>query len=425
MAIYHPSASWVSSCYNIPSDNSVASQFDNVKYVKVVMLRTRTFHIPQIVITGSGASERVGEESTKLGVKKGLIVTDKVLVGLGALDGIKQALMQSNVQFAIFDAVSAEPTVDFVQEGLKAYKENGCDFLLAVGGGSPIDTAKAIAVMVTNPGSIEDYMGIGKIHQKGVPLVAIPTTAGTGSEATAVTIITDTKRDVKMLIASPFLMPRIAIVDPLLTLSCPRNLTAAVGIDALTHAIEAYVSVKSQAMSDIFALSAIELISGNLRQAWANGNNMEARERTMMGALQAGIAFSNSSVALVHGMSRPIGAYFHVPHGASNAALLGVVMEFSLIGNPTRYAHIAKAMGENISGITDLGAAELAAKAVKRLIKDIKVPSLRGLGVDKGKLDKLAPKMTEDAIASGSPANNPRQATKEEIVELYRLAYEQ
>jgi alcohol dehydrogenase class IV len=228
-----------------------------------------------------------------------------------------------------------------------------------------------------------------------------------------------------MLIGSPFIMPEIAIVDPMLTVSCPRGLTAAVGIDALVHAIEAYVSIRPQPMSDIFCLSAIELISSNLRQAWANGNNIEAREKTMLGALQADIAFSNSSVALVHGMSRPIGAYFHVPHGAANAALLAVVMEFSLIGNPSRYAHIAKAMGEDISGLSYLKAAELGVKAVKMLIRDIQIPSLRGLGVDKTRLDQLAPKMAEVAIASGSPGNNPRQATKEEIIELYHSAYEQ
>jgi len=392
---------------------------------EIVMLPAREFRIPRKVIIGSGASEQIGEESRKLGVKKGLIVTDKVMIKLGALDGIKKALTESKVQFAVYDGVATEPTVDFVQEGLKAYKENGCDFLLAVGGGSPIDTAKAIAVMVTNPGSIEDYTGLDKIPKKGAPLVAIPTTAGTGSEVTVYTIITDTKTDVKMLIGSPFVMPEVAIVDPLLSLSCPRGLTAAVGIDALTHAIEAYVSVKAQPMSDIFCLSAIEQISGNLRQAWANGNNVEAREKTMLGALQAGIAFSNASVALVHGMSRPIGAYFHVPHGASNAALLGVVMDFSLIGNPTRYAHVAKAMGENVTGLTDLEAAQLAARAIKTLIKDIQIPSLRGLGVEKGKLEQLAPKMAEDAIASGSPGNNPRQATNKEIIELYSLAYEQ
>lgn len=389
------------------------------------MLLAKPFHIPPVLIFGSGASEGVGEESRKLGVEKGLIVTDKVMVKVGIVDGITKALEQNKVKYVIYDGVATEPTVEFVQEGLKTYKENGCDFLLAVGGGSAIDTAKAIAVMATNAGAIQDYQGLNKIPKEGVPLIAIPTTAGTGSEVSQFTIITDTKRDVKMLIGSPFVIPQEAIVDPLLTLLMPRGLTAATGIDALTHAIEAYVSVKAQPMSDIFCLSAIELISGNLRQAWANGNNIEPREKTMLGALQAGIAFSNSSVALVHGMSRPIGAYFHVAHGVSNAALLGVVTEFSLIGNPARYARIAQAMGENVGQVTVLEAADLAAKSIKRLVKDIKIPSLQELGVDKEKLDKLAPKMAEDAIASGSPANNPRQATKEEIIELYKLAYSQ
>ena len=389
------------------------------------MPSARTFRLPQVLITGSGASEQVGEEIQKLKGQKGLIVTDQVLVKLGALDGVKQALQRSGVPFAVFDDISTEPTADFVSEGLKVYRENRCDFLLAFGGGSAIDTAKAIAVMATNTGSITDYQGLGKIPQKGAPLIAVPTTAGTGSEVTPFTIITDTKRDVKMLVGSPFLTPDVAIVDPLLTLSMPRSLTAATGIDALTHAIEAYVSVKAQPMSDIFCLSAIELIAGNLKQAWTEGSAIEAREKTMLGALQAGIAFGNSSVALVHGMARPIGAYFHVPHGASNAALLGVVMEFSLSGNPARYARIAQAMGEDISGRDDMAAARRGVAAVQRLIKDIKVSSLRELGVDREKLEELAPRMAEDALASGSPANNPRPVTKEEIIELYKLAYAQ
>ncbi len=383
----------------------------------------KIFRIPPVIITGSGTAEQVGEESGKLGIKKGLIVTDEVLCELGALEGIKQALTQSRVQFAVYNGVSTEPTVEFVQEGLQAYRENQCDFLIAVGGGSPMDTAKAIAVMVTNTGSIEDYQGLGKIPKKGRPIIAIPTTAGTGSEVTPFTIITDTRRNIKMLIGSPFLIPEVAIVDSSLALTLPQDITVATGIDALTHAIEAYVSLKAQSMSDIFCLSAIRLISRNLRQAWINGQDIEAREKTMLGALQAGIAFGNSSVALVHGMARPVGAYFHVRHGASNAALLGVVTDFSLTGNPARYAHIAEAMGENISGLSDLEAAQLGARAVKSLIEDIRVPSLRELGVDKEKLDKLAPGMADDAIASGSPANNPRTATKEKILYLYKLAY--
>jgi alcohol dehydrogenase class IV len=387
------------------------------------VLPIKTLMMPAKTIIGSGAIDKTGEEIARLGLKKGLIVTDKVMVKLNLLDGLRRSLEQNKLQMSVFDGVATEPTCEIVTEGIQAFKDNGCDFIVALGGGSPIDTAKAIAVMTTNPGSIENYKGAGKVQKAGVPLIAVPTTAGTGSEVTPYTIITDTKTNVKMLISSPLVIPQIAIVDPLLSLSCPRNFTSTVGLDALTHAIEAYVSLKAQPITDLFCLSAIKLISGNLRQAWANGNNLEARENMMLGAYQAGVAFANSSVALVHGMSRPIGAYFHVSHGASNAVLLQTVTQFSLIGNPARYAQIAEAMGENISGKTEMAAAQLAAEAVGRLVKDTRVPTMRELGVDKDKLEKLAPQMTEDAIASGSPSNNPRQATREEIIELYHMAY--
>ncbi|MFO8089360.1 MAG: iron-containing alcohol dehydrogenase [Desulfatiglandaceae bacterium] len=387
------------------------------------MLSTRTFLVPPVLITGSGSSDIVGQEIAKLGLKKGLLVTDGVLCRTEMLERIKNKLQENKIEFAIYDSIDSEPTVDFVANGLEVYRKEACRFVIAVGGGSAIDTAKAICAMATNEGSIADYKGLNRLPNRSAPLIAVPTTAGTGSEVTVFTIITDTKTDVKMLIGSPYLMPRVAIVDPLLTVSCPRELTAAVGIDALTHAIEAYVSLKAQPMSDLFALSAIEFISGNLRQAWANGNNIEAREKTMMGALQAGIAFSNSSVALVHGMSRPIGAYFHVAHGVSNAALLGPVTEFSLLGNPERYADIALAMGENVEGLTAMEAAMVAAEAINDLVSDVQIPLLSELGVDENKLEKLAPKMAEAAIASGSPGNNPRQATKAEIIELYKIVY--
>jgi len=387
------------------------------------MLAVREFSVPSLILTGSGASQQVGEQCNKRGLCKGLIVTDETIRSSGIVPRIEQALSQSGIAYSIYDGVATEPVIEFVEEGLEMYREEGCDFVLAVGGGSPIDTAKAIAVMTTNEGSISDYKGIGNIPEKGAPLVAVPTTAGTGSEATVYTIITDAATDVKMLIGSAFVMPDMAIVDPLLTVSSPPGVTAATGIDALVHAIEAYVSVKAQPMSDIFALSAIELISGNLRQAWANGEDLAAREKTMLGALQAGIAFSNSSVALVHGMSRPIGAYFHLAHGVSNAVLLVVVMEFSLTGNARRYAEIAQALGENTDGLTDLQAAELAVQAVRRLVSDVNIPPLHELIQDEEEFCRLAPQMAEDAIDSGSPGNNPRQATKEEIIELYKLAY--
>lgn len=389
------------------------------------MLPPRDFIVPAMIRVGSGAADQAGELCRAKGFKKGLIVTDKIMQNLGLVSRLEQVLGQHDIQSAVYAGVNSEPVVEYVQEGFELYREHGCDFLVGLGGGSPIDTAKAIAVMTTNPGSIENYKGIGKIGQRGAPLIAIPTTAGTGSEATMFTVITDTKTDVKMLIGSPHLMPDIAIVDPLLTISSPPSVTAATGVDALVHAIEAYVSVKAQPMSDIFCLSAIELIAGNLRQAWANGTNQEAREKVMLGALQAGIAFSNSSVALVHGMSRPIGAHFHIAHGVSNAALLAVVTEFSLIGNPVRYGHVARAMGEQTEFVPMMEAADLAVKAIKRLISDIKIPSLAELGVEEDKLIRLAPSMADAAIDSGSPANNPRKPTKQEIIELYSRAYHQ
>jgi alcohol dehydrogenase class IV len=383
----------------------------------------REFRVPPVIVTGLGAVKEVGSEAKKLGSKKALIVTDKTMIEVGNLDGVKESLDAEKIPYEVFDKVMQEPVVEYVDDGLTYSERIGCDMVIAVGGGSPIDTAKAISIMARNPGSIRDYMGLNKIEKPGLPLVAIPATAGTGSEVSRFTIITDPEKDLKMLIGSPYLIPQVALVDPNLTLSMPRELTASTGIDALCHAVEAYISIKANPMADLFSLSAIRMLSGNLLRAWADGRNLESRELTMLGAMQAGIAFSNSSVALVHGMSRPIGAYFHVPHGLSNAALLAVVLEFSIIGNPKRIARIAEAMGEDVSGLGDTEAARRASQAVKRLISDLKIPSLRELGVKKERLDEAAPQMAKDAIASGSPGNNPRQATEQEIIELYHLAF--
>jgi alcohol dehydrogenase class IV len=380
------------------------------------------FKTTGIIVNGPGAAKEAGSFAKGLG-EKALIVTDSHLVEIGLLKDIKNSLKGAGVPFEIFDKVVTEPILEYTEEGLKMFQGVKADFLIAVGGGSPMDTAKAISALAMNPGKMSDFEGPNKIPGPGAPLMAIPTTAGTGSEVSQFTIITDTTRNVKMLIASPYLLPRVALVDPLMTLTMPQGITAATGLDALTHAIEAYVSLKGQPITDALALNAIKLISGNLRQAWCNGNNVEARTHMMMGALEAGMAFSNSSVALVHGMARPIGAYFHVPHGISNAALLPTVMEFSIPGNPRRYADIAEAMGEITTGLSSLDAAYLSAKAVKRLNEDIKIPSLRGLGVDEKKFNSILDQMAVDALASGSPGNNPRKATQQEIVELYRKAF--
>lgn len=386
------------------------------------MIASRPFRVPPTIHFGLNASAEAGPEVKRLGATKALLVTDKVLMSQGIIQPVIDSLEKAGVGVDIYDGIDAEPTLAHVKQGVELFKQKGCDILVAAGGGSPIDAAKAISVMCTNRGKIQDYIGLGKITEPGVPLLAVPTTAGTGSEATVFTIITDTEKNVKMLIGSPVVMPTVAIVDPLLTLKMPRTITAATGLDALIHAIEAYVSVKAQPMSDVFSLSAIRLLSEFLPQAWANPDNAEARSQTMLGALQAGIAFSNASVALVHGMSRPIGANFHVAHGISNAALLGVVMEFSLMGAPRRYADIAEAMGVRVDGLSPIETAHRGAVAVRALVKQLEVPTLTALGVSREKLEPLVSKMADDAIASGSPGNNPRKATKEEIINLYYAA---
>ncbi|MDR1086547.1 MAG: iron-containing alcohol dehydrogenase [Deltaproteobacteria bacterium] len=376
---------------------------------------------PPSISFGPEAARRVGAEAKRFGALKALIITDDFLVSSGAINTITESLKAEGLGWEIYQGVNSEPTLAHVAEGLEKLASSGAEVIVAFGGGSPLDVAKAVGAMKVNPGRIQDYMGADKFALDGLPLIAIPTTAGTGSEATGVTIITDTETDVKMLISSPRIMPKVALVDPLLTLGMPKGLTAATGLDALTHAIEAYVSVKAQPMTDILALSAIELISQNLPVAYAEPKNLEARSKTMLGALQAGMAFSNSSVALVHGMSRPVGALFHVAHGVSNAALLGVVMDFSLPGDYRRYAQVAVAMG-----LADLGSDEKTARSgagkVREIISCLDVPTLTALGVSREKLEPVVAKMAEDAIKSGSPGNNPKVATKEEIIQLYFAA---
>jgi len=383
------------------------------------MSQTRQFRAPPVISTGPGAAKEAGAHARRLG-KKALIVTDSNLEKIGLLADVKASLDAAGVGYAVYDRVVMEPVVEYVDDGLRAFREAGADVVVAVGGGSPIDTGKAIASLSRNPGEISDYMGANRIAKPSAPLIAIPTTAGTGSEVTPFTIITNTATDVKMLISSPHLLPAVALVDPLMTLKMPRGITAATGLDALTHAIEAYVSVKAQSLTDTFALQAVRLISGNLRRAWSHPDDLEARSSVLMGALQAGLAFANSSVALVHGMARPIGAYFHVAHGVSNAVLLPTVIEFSVPGDPRRYADIAEAMGEETGGLSTADAAQRTVDAVKRLNADLQIPSLRGLGIDVAKFEAVVSKMAVDAIASGSPGNNPRKATPEEIVALYR-----
>lgn len=376
------------------------------------------FRAPEVIVTGLDCLESLGEHIKKYG-NKALIVTDEIMVKVGLTNRVASLLMAQKLECEIFAEVNAEPIDKHVEEGVKLFKKANCDLVIGLGGGSCLDAAKAIAFMAKNPGKIQDYMGLNKLTVPPAPIIAIPTTAGTGSEVTKVTIITDTVNNVKMLIMDPALTPRVAIVDPLLTLSAPPSITAATGIDALTHAIEAFISRKAQPLTDVLALSAINRIYQNLRSAWSDGSNQEARNQVMIGALEAGLAFSNASVALVHGMSRPIGAYFHVPHGVSNAILLSIVMEWTVGSVPEKFAQIARAMGEKVDGLPVTDAAMKAVEAVKRLCVDIKIPSINELNISPERMKELTGKMAEDALMSRSPENNPRIPTKDEIVNLY------
>ncbi|MGV8982840.1 iron-containing alcohol dehydrogenase [Clostridium sp.] len=376
------------------------------------------FLIPRYIITGKNALNLAGEKVKKLG-KKALIVTDNMMVKLGNLKKITGMLDSINIEYKVYSEVNAEPTDIMVNEGVLAYKQGNCDFLIGLGGGSPIDTMKAVGAMITNTGKISDYLG-KEIPNATPPLVAFPTTAGTGSEATQFTIISDTKRDIKMLLKGTCLMPTLAIIDPIFTATAPSTVIAATGLDALTHAIEAYTSKKSQPMSDTFAISAIKRINKYLLKAYQNVNDEEARIEMSIAALEAGISFNNSSVTIVHGMSRPIGALYHVPHGLSNAMLLQDCLNFVLEGVPERFCDLAKSIGIYKKGESDLKAGKTFIEHVGELCKQLKIQTLEEFGVNKQKFNENLEKMALDALASGSPGNTKRNTTEEDIINIYK-----
>src|SRR5512137_972254 len=380
------------------------------------------FRVPATIHVGVGSHERVAAEAARVGAGNVLVVTDANVRATPTAGKVIEQLSQAGLLRGVFSDIPGEPTTTEVEQGLSLLRKARADTVVAVGGGSVIDTAKAVSVMATNDGVISDYLGAGKVKKPKLPLVVVNTTAGTGSEVTRFAIITDPATSVKMLIADPHLIPEVAIDDPLLTVTCSPFVTASTGLDALTHAIESYISVRATALAEVLALSAIRKIGRSLRAAFTNGEDLAARTLMHVASLEAGMSFSNASVALVHGMARPIGAYFHKAHGISNAVLLSHVMEWSLPGAPARFAEIARALGADTKGLSETQAAERAVTEVRTLCQDLNIPGLTGLGIDAGKLMALAPTMAQDALDSGSPGNNPRVPTAAEIVELYRRA---
>lgn len=381
-----------------------------------------TIRMPQVVHYGEGSMEELGIEAGRLG-KRTLLISDKPMDSLGYVQKVQDMLKQYSITSTIYLGVDAETTDVHVAEALDLYRDNDCDFIIALGGGSCIDAAKAVAVKVNNADDFMEYVKGARITNDSVPVIAIPTTAGTGSEVTDALVVTNTALDIKMMIKQPTITPYMAIVDPSLTLTAPQSLTVATGIDALSHGIEAFISRRSHPFTDNIALTSIKTIVNNIRDVYANGENIEARANMSLASMQAGIAFSNSSVALVHGMSRPIGALFNVPHGISNAMLLVPVLEFSLQDATKELAQIGRKVDERLAEESDEVAASEFIQIVKQLCADLAIPSLKEWGVDREKFYDSLDKMATDALASGSPANNPRTPTKEEIIKLYEVCY--
>jgi alcohol dehydrogenase class IV len=379
--------------------------------------------MPRLLFVGGGALGEVGTALARLGIRRPLVVSDPFMARSGLLARLTERLDAAGIAWQAFTNTVPDPTTAVVEAGVAQLQAGSYDGLIALGGGSPIDTAKAMAVLAANGGRMRDYKVPNEIPKPGLPLVAIPTTAGTGSEATRFTVITDSERDEKMLIMGLACCPAAAIVDYELTFTMPWRLTADTGIDSLTHAIEAYVSRKASPFTDALARSAMARIARHIRTACREPQNRAAREAMMLGAMEAGMAFSNASVCLVHGMSRPIGAFFHVPHGLSNAMLLPAVTAFSAPAALERYADCARAMGVAAEGEGNQAAVARLLDELRALNQDLDVPTPKAYGIDGARYAELLPVMASQALASGSPGNNPRVPTADEIVELYRGVY--
>ena len=380
------------------------------------------FTVPDHIFTGKNALEEAIPYIGNCG-KKALIITGKHVGKSPMYEKLIKLLEKGEIGHTTFDGITGEPTDRMIEDGLAKYQAEGCDFVIGIGGGSPLDSAKAIAAMAVNLGKIADYMG-KEITGKIPPVVASPTTAGTGSEATKFTIITDQEKDIKMLLKGDCLVPRIAVIDPDFTMDMPKSVTAATGLDAFTHAVEAYTSKKAFDMTDTLAVSAVKRILKYLPKVYQNGYDTKAREEMAVAALEAGICINNSSVTIVHGMSRPIGALFHVPHGLSNAMLLKECIGFALDGAYDRFAALARAAGVAGEEEEDKAAAEKFLAAIEELCRVCEVPTLAEYGVKKEAFEAVIEKMAEDAIASGSPGNTRKTVTKENCVEIYKRVYE-
>lgn len=375
------------------------------------------FAVPDKIFMGEGALALAKDTLAGLGTHA-LIVSGKVVTKTGLVNKLTDVLDEVGIKWTIFNDITNEPTDKMIEAGVKAYKDAGCDFGIGIGGGSPLDSVKAILAMTVEEGKISDYNG-KVLSGKYPPIVCIPTTAGTGSETTKFTIVTDTENDIKMLLKGSIL-PNVAIVDTEFTMTAPKSITAATGMDAFAHAVEAYTSKKASPLTDVFAISAVKRIFKNLPIAYKDGSNKEAREQMSIAAFEAGVCINNSTVTIVHGMSRPIGALFHVPHGISNAMLIKECLSYVISGTPERFAALAVAMGVADESMDIETQASKFTDGIDILCKACEIPTLEEYGIEKDKFIEAIDKMAGDAMDSGSPSNTRMDVNKEDLIEIYK-----
>ena len=378
------------------------------------------YFMPPVSIMGVGCLEDIADYVKPMGFKKALVVSDKVLVEIKLIKKLTDVLDKIGVGYVIFDGAQPNPTVGNVNSGLKMLKDNNCDFVVSFGGGSPHDCAKGIALVASNGGKIEDYEGVNKSAKPQMPLIAINTTSGTASQMTRFCIITDESRHVKMAIVDWHTTAIIAVDDAELMVAMPPSLTAATGMDALTHAVEAYVSTIATPVTDCAALKAIQLIADFLRRAVKDGKDIEAREMMTYAEYLAGVAFNNASLGYVHAMAHQLGGFYDLPHGVCNAILLPAVSDYNAKVVPERFVDIAKAMGKDVTGLSPEKAAKVAIDAIRQLSADINIPA--GLKDLKGFKASDIPTLTGNALKDACGFTNPKQATQEEIEAIYQAA---
>ena len=383
------------------------------------MTKQSSFSMPSTNLFGVGSIQETGKRLKDANATKALLVTDKGLFDLGLADRIADIVKEAGVEVEIFPKAEPNPTDENVAEGVEAYKAANCDALVSLGGGSSHDAAKGIGIVVSNGGTIHDYEGVDQSKNPMVPLVSINTTAGTASEMTKFTIITDKKRSVKMAIVDKHVTPLVSINDPELMLGLPPALTAATGLDALTHAVEAYMSTDANALTDSAAEKVFEIIPEFLPRAYANGQDVEAREQMVFAQFLGGMAFNNAGLGYVHAIAHQMGGFYNLPHGVCNAILLPHVSRFNLVGREARFAKLAFYLGENIEGLSTLEAAEKAIERIERLAADLNIPSgFAELGAKEEDIPTLAANAMKDVTA----ATNPRKARQSDIEELIRQA---